>query len=321
MVKRIYKMLSLLIRPIRLNRTIKKIEQAVNAHPDTVYVLNIIPQIGDICYHFAYVKAFKEHNPNKQVVVLAHPAHQDVYSSFADSCDRIAVLSKKACDLLAELTRTHTFKARLLHLHQEKRFINPYLYSYLDYSALRDNYFDGSLLTFIRRFAFCLDDSAEITFPQISPQWDDRVLESMFSEEDGVRVIFAPYANSTKVDLELYQAIIERIKNLQLSMYTNCFGSETPLPHTQRLECSKGDLFRICNGKRVLVIGTRSGILDYIVSTEAQILSICFNGEFSRLWDLEKWNTGNVESVCVYDGKYSEAVDQIVSRVEEYCGT
>ena len=271
---------------------------------DNVYVLNIVPQIGDICYHFSYLGEFRKKS-DKRIIVLGVDTQKDLYKCFDYLYDELILISKKQAYKIIDWTRDGRFKDRFNNLHLKQIIINPYIYSYVDF-ILKDYYLKGSLLEFVCKFGYQLEgNNMNISYPYV--QRKDELI-NMFKSKT---VILAPYANSMTINLDFWNELVKQLKKYSITFYTNCFKKEIELENTLRLECSKEDLYNYCLNGNVILIGSRSGIMDFVISTNVKIISVSFNGDFMNLFSLKNWRNYNVEEFNVTEDNCYEVINSI----------
>lgn len=266
-----------------------------NKSNNEIYILTNQP-IGDTVYCLAYLNAFKRNNQNKTVVLLGYRNRNTIYDLYKTSFDRIEYV-----DSVSNIVGSILHRKGLIKFL--KRFniytTYPYFYNKVPFNT------GETTLDVIKNELLPLPNNAKITFPSIPCQSVTSI--DGFNEIKSRVVVINPYSvTMSKINLTLFNNIVEYLTNQGYIVYTNALDNQDILPNTRRLNCSLYEFYEICNSIP-LVISTRSGIIDYLISTSSNFYVIYFSvgtggtrwlanpiEKFYNYFRLDAWETNNV---------------------------
>ncbi len=306
LLKSLYASLKYFLESLRYRRFIKKIEK----DNEYLFIYAGGPQVGDVVYEFSCIRSFLKQE-KKKICVIGDKRFEDMYTSnYAGCYDKLWLLDRKDNLRLIEWTRNNVWKYRFIGLHEQHKFINPYLCSFIDFDFMV-GFFEHSWIDAAAKFAFGLN-KYEITYPTVAKE---DALEKLRMPKGKKRLILVPYANSAHIDIAVFEKIAARYDG-KMEIYTNCFGNEKELSGTKRLACSKNDLFNICRDKDTILVGVRCGILDFIASSSDKIVCIYDKKRFAAYCDLREWNS---KIINVYYGE-GDDFDSLCRSIDESYG-
>lgn len=260
-----------------------------------VYILTN-PPIGDTVYCLAYLDAFKRNNPTKTVVLFGYKNRNTIYNLYKTSFDRIEYVDSFSNKIGSILRR----KGLIKFLKRYNIYTTyPYFYKKVPYNL------GETTLDVIKNELLTLPDNARITFPSV-PRQSVTSIENFIEIKDRI-VVINPYSVTIRgMDLTIFNNIAEFLTNQGYIVYTNAIDNQEIIPNTRRLNCSIYEFYEICNSIP-LVISTRSGIIDFLVSTSSKFYVIYFGVEtggtrwlanpidhFYNYFRLDAWGTNNV---------------------------
>ena len=266
-----------------------------NRGKNEIYILTN-PPIGDTVYCLAYLDAFKRNNPDKTVVLIGYKNRTAIYNLYESSFDRIEYVDSDSNRVGSILRRKGLIKFI-------KRFniytTYPYFYKKVPFNS------GETTLDVIKNELLSLPDNAQITFPTV-PQQSVTSIENFNEIKDRV-VVINPYSVTVRgMDLTIFNNITEFLTAQGYIVYTNALDNQEIIPNTRRLNCSIYEFYEMCNSIP-LVISTRSGIIDFLISSSSKFYVIYFNVEtggtrwlanpinhFYNYFRLEAWGTNNV---------------------------
>lgn len=153
---------------------------------------------------------------------------------------------------------------------------------------------------------FHLDENAPITFHSLTGTGKVTAINN-FSTSKNKIVIINPYSSTMHhVTIALYETLCDVLILRGYHVYTNVVDGQSPLKGSQSLRCSIEELFTIaCNIP--LIVSVRSGILDFLVSSNINMFVIYENVTKSKCYDryrLASWHCqGIIEEIYISDKK------------------
>ena len=132
---------------------------------------------------------------------------------------------------------------------------------------------------------------------------------------DNKYVIIAPYAQTVKkVDLNLFEPLVNSLNGLGYEVYTNAHGSEKEIKGTKRLDCSLDDLEHYAvNADGVVTL--RSGVSDLLGALTKTTLFVLFNGyALGKNASVAAYRKNSDNVYEYYEDVNKEIIDDIVKH-------
>lgn len=290
---------------------------------DDEIVVLMTPGIGDDVYGLAFLKCLKQWK-SKRIVVYALESKKQLFDYYSNVIDKIVYFTKadpewKRCQDLSQV-------GILRRISRKKDIYTILIYPYYH----NPRYDDGrSWLRILKEdvFQFPLDVSAEIQYPNFS----DIVIHTIpdFEMYKSRIVVLNPYSVSMDNSMmSLYEKIASFLLDKGYIVYTNVVGDQQAVVGSLPLNVSIFEFYAICN-QIPMIISTRSGIIDLVISAKSNFLIYYFpfvNNDwqfdiktFLHRYTLTAWNTGNVEETIYNDNQSALAVfSSFYTRVNLY---
>lgn len=272
--------------------------------------------IGDLVYAMSYIKAWKDQNPEYQVVVIADPKKKDIVESYT-GYDEVVYMDRKSIEgyrVLVRLngSRYYSFKGR------EENIFNLIPIQVYGYKTGKD------CLTLLRNYLRLKDDS-DIYYPKPNMDFKIKAIEHFESIKDRV-VIVNPYS-SGKLNSdckEVLERLVQKLQSKNYIVYTNVIGRQQPLANTKPLNCSLLELYKISN-EIPMVVSERSGIMDWIISSKSKKVvlypdmgnNLLDNKSFKDMFCMLKWKTGNCREFFLYERDAESICKEVIEYLEE----
>lgn len=136
--------------------------------------------------------------------------------------------------------------------------------------------------------------------------------------------ILNPFSNSMEIDNELYwEEIAFYLLDKGFAVYTNVLKNQTPIKNTKPLDCNIFDLYNIVNQNKSLFISVRSGIVDFLIGSEAKFLVIYYLDEnlilksLRNFCNLTMWEQGK-DNVVEVESNDNRIVEKTHLFIEKY---
>ena len=116
-------------------------------------------------------------------------------------------------------------------------------------------------------------------------------------------VVVNPYsANRVQSDCQRFlENIIPYLLEKGFVVYSNVIGDQQVLPGTDKLDCTKQELYVIAD-EIPLIISNRSGIMDYLVTTKAHKMIVYPPNRikpFRDMYGMKHWDVDNVTEFLI----------------------
>ena len=268
--------------------------------------------LGDLVYAMAYLKAWHEQNQQKKIMLIADPNKKEVIESYTDFYEAIYYerSTKMGKNVLVHLngSRFYSFIGRKRGIYNT---IPDQIYGH---RSGRDN------LDLMREY-LGLPNESEIVYPR--PRKVPITSIPDFEKSKNRIVIINPYSSGETICrcAELFNKIVVMLKNKDFIVYSNIVGEQKPLKETCPLMCGLLEIYSIAE-EIPLIVSVRSGIMDWIVSTNSKKL-VVYNADiddgFSKMFDLSAWKTGNCKEIHMANTTDAEALnilEEYISRCE-----
>lgn len=260
-----------------------------------VYVLTNSP-IGDTIYSLAYLESFKKKCDDLQITVLGYKNRVTLYSLYRNSFDNIKYIDLDHGKIMCILRRKYLMKLLKKYAIYSAY---PYFYQKVPFNS------GETTLEVIKNELLDIGDFAKLNFP-IIPQQAISAIEN-FEEIKSKVVIINPYSTSMYgMQMKIYEDIASFLVSKGFVVFTNAISTQKVINNTRRLDCSIIELYEICNNIP-LVISTRSGIIDFLISSSCNFYIYYFPIEhggmrwinnpiknFYNYFRLDSWGTDNV---------------------------
>ena len=283
-----------LFNEVRAFKSYRKIKRISAKYPD--YIIFVAVQgIGDICYHFAYLRELK-HRFNKKILVVSSSYSKELVS-FYPEIDKLIYLSPKQ-SLYCKLLSYPHFACRLFNNGNTRNSIytcNHWLF----YSYRIMNIPNVTYLDVLRVVNYELGyDKFELTFPKV-PDCD---ISHLGINDFEKTIILNPYSNSMILEEEIFTNICLILQKKGYKVFTNVTPRfNKAIEGSKPILCSLNEFYTIVK-KVKLVISIRSGLLDFAISAGGRMLVI-YNVEnseqFRKAYCLNDWNTdSDIKEIC-----------------------
>lgn len=281
-----------------------------NSH--SVYLLNN-SHIGDVCYGLAYLKSWMEYSGVSDITVIGCDYLNEVYNSFGISADRIKYVPVpiQHCVLLY-LQKSPAGK----NLVRNGRFIVTHTSYYMSSTQLEQS--GLSVNDLMKQYVYRMDASVRAEKPIIKSQITEENLAKYKIVKDKT-VIISPYANSIQISYDFFQKLADRLLELGWHVLTNISGKDQkPLQGTMEARLSLVDTYTLAQYCGV-VIGARSGFMDFIVSSGARTI-VLYNKEYPmrNAYRMTAWEYD--APVCEYVLSHdicNDDIDKILNIIED----
>ena len=278
-LSKIYHKINYISRTIIVNCSL--VILAIFKKADTKYILICYP-LGDTCYGLAFSDSLQSKykckyvicNNHKELVINCYPRIniKDVF-----------FYEKKS--ILNDLVLYCNFHSYINRIYGKYNILATTPYAY--YKST--DYITESYLNYLRG-VFNLDKNALPTRPY------HKYKESMIK---GKIAILNPYSNSMEVDnIEYWQTLVNYLNLNGYTVYTNVINKQRVIEGSLPLNCSIFDLYSIVNENNALVVSIRSGIIDFLIDSNAFFLIIYYSDEripsrsLKNFCNLTKWEHG-----------------------------
>lgn len=277
-------------------------------------IISTYSGVGDRVFVLAYLKNYLElFNINNFMVVSATPDNA-VYQYFGVDNRHIFFLDKKRMLNLNEFyTSDWGFSFR--HRHPELLSISIDAYMRLDLFDYSELFYYSDVVKSI--FKLPLDSKpAKATKFEIS----DRIKKffTMGKIEQGQTVVINPYANScSEVPMSFFQIISARLASVGFHVVTSTIGEQEPLAGTIGIDFQLIEALDFCE-KCGYVIGQRSGFMDLISFSEANIICVdAVSYPHSEMFKLEKcWpQNPNITTARYGSEEDNKLIDSIIEII------
>ena len=293
------------LRPIKHailgNYQIWKISNSLAEDEVAVTMTNAI---GDDIYGLAYLRAFKN-TFGVKIVLYGLKSKAKLYDNYGDTIERKVYFNKTE----AEWKRIQSISMLRKQIRKSIRHkIYPILMHQYYHQPEHD---DGNdFLEVLRKDVFNLAVSdAIIQYPIFIKEPITTIKE--FDKIKGRIVVINPYSSSMdNTMMNLYEKIAGYLLERDYIVYTNVIKTQEPVKNTIPLDCSIYEFYAICN-QIPMVISTRSGILDLVISSNTNFLVYYLpfvhngwrfdNDVFFHRYTLKAWGTNNVTEHMVED--------------------
>ena len=109
-------------------------------------------------------------------------------------------------------------------------------------------------------------------------------------------IVMNPYSKSlSEFTMALYENMCTYLIENGYIVYTNVVGSQKPIKESYELRCSIEELYMIA-GKIPAIVSVRSGILDFLIPSKANMFVIYENcrGRLKKMYHLANWQISSV---------------------------
>ena len=272
--------------------------------------------VGDRVFMLAYLKKWAEYYHFEKWAILAINSKDSLYKSFLIEESRMIKITAKKY-LQINLFCDSIFGRRFRKSHSEVLMANPF--SYFNGAWLLDNpcIFDFASLT---KAVYHIPQDTEPS-ECVGCEAEDllRRLDEQGITELEKCIVINPYAVScSQTPISFFQKIADALVKEGFSVLCSAVGEQMSLDGTIRVDLRLDEMFTLCNTYGML-IGARSGFMDMMAFTEADIICISNEDyEYADLFCLEKCWPQNPKIHTIYYNDSGE--DEIVSQiVDHFC--
>lgn len=279
---------------------------------NTIHVLSISSAIGDNCYGLTYLKAFKDNHVESRIVLIANKKYADLFYTYHYCYDDVIFVSPIKARRIASLYFNQYYRDKLLKLQKANLLINNYIMSYFTFDFLVATQMPFKPIEFIKTWLYHINDSSKISLPHVN---DSKV---RFKNKT---IIFIPYANSTLVNVSWFTDFAKKAKVSipDIDLFSNIHGNEQPIENTNELRCSLIDLYNLSR-ENCIIIGTRCGLMDFIVSSGVTIFPLLFENTFLHNSELSEWGFNAKDPILISNDNYNYSMDLLIQEVKKIYG-
>lgn len=262
---------------------LKKIKAKMG--PNSVAILTGMG-VGDMLYAMGFVNAYLEKNPTQKPLIVARKEHAAIIDSFG-KYDFFGITKLK----------TNAYSA-LLH---DKSLIDSnenIICTYRVENCKQENMADKM------RELFDIQQDVPIQYHALKPMKVSSIPN--FYGSCKKIVILNPYSNSAHFSKELFEVmekLVLRLKNAGgggYTVYTNIIKDQLPIRGTKELRCGLAEFLEIA-AHVPFIVSVRSGILDFVVKTNVNMLVLYPNEEYAKLYGLAQWRCGGSLKEITFD--------------------
>lgn len=237
----------------------KLLAKIIREKPTDSIIVCAGPLMGDALYSMAFVEEYKRLNPQKTVLVWTIPKLKEIVSTFRGYDELVFI-------------KPSLFEKMLVRI-----WLTPLEQSATDAGILNNIAYRRSMpevndITRLREHIFRIGPQAHIHYHQLTPEKVTCIPD--FYKKCSNIVVLNPYSNSFRFPKKYFRFFEELAKYLTergYTVYTNVIKDQLPIPCTQELRCGLAELLEIAS-HIPFIISVRSGILDFIVKTNVNML-------------------------------------------------
>lgn len=291
-------------------RIAKKI---IKANPDSVMIFTN-DRVGDTCIQLAWAQQFKEKNNIKRLVCVTTKSMAGLEVYFNHVVDSFYYISKKE---LSALFKYYKSDLGLIFYRQHPELICTFMTAHVRNSIVKN----PSFLNFANVTKAIYHLSAdESPFP-INPG-DHIKAEQLVNDgiiEPRKTVLINPNAKTiVQTPFSFFAQIAQQLQKKGYKVITSVHGDEPSIPGTDSVDFSLPEAIEVANACG-FVIGARSGFLDLLAFSTANIISIDNNlYDYSDYFDITAWNVGDrIKNVLYNAENEKQLIDEIVGTIEQ----
>ncbi len=168
----------------------------------------------------------------------------------------------------------------------------------------------------VREHIFKVGGTSKITEPIIAKPSE---FHYELTDKD---IIINPYSYSLRSkEIEIYQKIANICLNKGYNVYTNVLPNQKELVGTKRLDCKLDELYWIAP-KAKMVISVRSGVLDFLGFTDANILAVYDGiiGPFKGVYSMKQFNKDTIYEVFLDNFASSQTKESVILKTLDDLG-
>ena len=255
---------------------IKKFLDELTANKDFLYIIQPF-SVGDFLYASGLSHAVQKRKNKKATVLIVRERMKNLgitYENFAD----IIFLPNNAMEALKQYFYvTGDYEG------------DNYIFGHFHVRKTGSYIWDDTLHLIDRYKKNVLDIPLDTTFiPPIVSAISEQNIADLNRKYilDKRTIIICPYVHSTRqLDMSFWEILAQQLKARGYVVYTNTDGfSEKPVAGTDAISPNFRELAFIA-GKIKCIIGSRTGIFDFLALTDAKLMNI--NPFPAWLWDLD----------------------------------
>lgn len=278
--------------------------------PDTLVFVSFF-SIGDLLYCLSFLKAIKQIDPSKKIVVIALKKYESIVETF-DSYDQVVFIPNSG----RLWFRVKSLVANLGYadqLFQDGIIIEPYGIMALtkDFGKKRIDYITA------KRQIFGLRKDTPIDFHRLLPAEVSCIPD--FDKIHKRVVVLNPYSVSAQLGtrgVAFFEQVCALLKEKGYFVYTNVTQDQKPIKGSRALKCSLEEMLGIAN-QIPLIVSLRSGILDLLVPTHINMFVI-YNRLLNYIWyKMENWNSRGMLQEIFYEEADGET-ERLMALFREY---
>lgn len=273
--------------------------------------------IGDQVFMLAYLKKWASYYQVENWRVLAINTNDAVYKSFDIDESRLIKIPAKR-DEQINIFCTCIYGKRFRHHHPEVLAANAFGYFLGRHLLVNPCIFDFSSLT---KAVYRIPQDTEPS-ECVGCEVEDllRKLGEQGITELKKCIVINPYAFSCdQTPIGFFQKTADALAKEGFSVLCSAVGEQKHLDGTVRVDMRLDEMFTLCNICGML-IGARSGFMDMMAFTDADIICISnINYEYADLFKLEKCWPQNPK-IRTVDFNASDEDGLVTRIVDHFCG-
>lgn len=279
----------------------------MKSEDDVIFLMSCA--LGDVALGMAYMKAYKEHNPDKRIILIAEEKTKPIIDAFS-GYDSVVYYDKKTNKGKWYLQRFNSSKHYAI-AGAKCGIVNTIPW-------IKHGIQDGYCLEMLRK-DFKLPPDAKITLP--TPQCASKIISIPdFETKKRKIIVINPYMHGAETCscMSIFEDVSNRLMQLGYVIYTNVIGNQPAVKGTRALTCSIVEFYSICN-EIPLLISVRTGLLDWVISTSAKkaiIYPNTVNSDWMRFYSIRQWSANNCEEY-IQNNNEIEISTTICSMLEE----
>lgn len=272
-------------------------------------VIALTTLIGDSVYGLSCIEDFHQHNLTRNVIVVGNEKYRALLSSYP-YIDKLILLSAKSTTYRHINGFLRTTSLSRFGLAHGVINANPWLYKNLRKGK------NIEVFHLLRNSIFRLPEEGKITYHNTS--FDMKYLRLTDISPNERIAIINPYSVSLNTSSEnIFVDICKTLVENRYTVYTNTVNEQRALPGTKPIKCSIYELYSLaCISD--LIVSIRSGILDFLVSSNINMFIIYenTNNAFFNMYQLKAWQcSGKIEEILI-DSEYDYKAIQ--NRFKQY---
>lgn len=248
----------------------KKFLEEITTNPDLLYIY-IPANIGDFLIMCGLSYAAQIRKKKSATIIISQDRMKDLGFSYENIVGMIPLPN--------ELNICLDTTVKVKEFYEKDNFI------FGNFKFGERRYYDDKLnvLEGFKRYVFDLPLDAPFIPPTIAPLTEENIsaLHEKYNLNRRRTIILLPHSKTLKMlDKDFWIELAIELKKRNHIVYTNVAGNEAPVEGTEPIRTNFPELNYIADKVKCFV-GRRSGAIDFLSMTKAQILNI---GDFPIWW-------------------------------------